>query len=1499
MNGQHLINSSGSGNGTPTPPSNSSYPASLSSQSSRDPSPHSHELGVTSQYGYSANYDQKSSPNLLVNNFSNMSMDPAKQQQHRLPGNYNTAQKTLQHERFSNISSVRSQSRGLMNHTGSPDISCNSTAALPSPLIISENKYNVTSTQNSSYASSTMFAGSQNNNPHQSSSRNQIQSNNSTFNLMPKQNDYRHVISSADSNAGDVVNSKYRLPSNPPVAASSTDSVVHNIPSSASPLANVSLNSLSPTLSGQTKEEQQNSSVNLMTRYDSGATNKLHYLPISSADSEPSRTKEGVILSSNSVSQNAVNDSMKISDLSSLPRVSSPQHSSLSGTDQSSSLPPATNPVKSSVLDNPSNHQISLASSQNLFPSTASSATYTLSPSNQQPLPQNQPTQPLTSAPSRNKEERLANSIAFGDQLGKPVGLESKQPNLISYSSPTQQQPQQSVYSQPYPSAGQIRPNNWSANQNFGQFSQNKNPVSSVNNVIQPQSVNVSTPQNIQPSYPVSTDLSQSSNFSHLNDFQKDLSSHPPTSMSNTMQSKKFGMPSQMNLSQRVHPSNISGHAVPPPPTSMSQQQPPVAQQFAGVGPHQSMPPTSSGFYQKKLPSGVGSPQLPPIVGSHPQMPPSSLGSPRQEPLTASGPIQQIPPSSLGMQPQMPLPPSSMQYQQTLPPGHHVKNPQYPQQNQLPQHPPLPNQYPQYPQQNNVVQSQPMGVGAPYGMNRYPMPHTHGGAGVDTLSNQLRGASVTQDGFSRLWGMDTYDLLKTRDLLPKERVETPSIRLNPELFDAANCSPELFRCTLTKIPETKSLLDKSRLPLGVLIHPFKDLTQLSVIQCSTIVRCRACRTYINPFVYFVDNKRWKCNLCFRVNELPDEFQFDPMSKTYGDPSRRPEIKSATIEFIAPSEYMVRPPQPAIYLFLFDVSRLGTESGYLEVVCSILLDELDNLPGDARTSIGFITYDSSVHFYSLADGLSQPHQMVVVDIDDMFLPCPENLLVNLSECHDLIKDLLTQLPKQYAESYNTESALGAALQAAYKLLAPTGGRVTVFQSRLPSIGPGALVAREDPSQRASDTVPHLNPSTDFYKKLALDCSSQQIAVDLFLVNLQYVDVATLSGVSRFSGGCIYHFPLFRAVNSFHVNSLKRTFQRYLTRKIGFESVMRLRCTRGLSIHTFHGNFFVRSTDLLSLPNVNPDAGFGMQVSIEESLSELQNVCFQAALLYTSSKGERRIRVHTLCLPIATNLSEILNAADQYCIIGLLAKMAVDRSIESSLTDAREAFINVVADILSAFKLTQNAGPSGCLLSPKSLRLVPLFILALLKSVAFRTGQSTRLDDRVFAMCQMKCLPLSLLLQSIYPDLYPVHNLEQQAHMDSGDENPTIVPPQRLHLSSEKIDSHGVYVLDNGTMIFIYVGHNINPSLCQALFGVPHFTALPQDMYELPELTTPENERLREFVFLLQSEKAYDACIQIIRDDSQNRVKFLEHLIEDKNEAGTSYYEFLQRIKVLVK
>ena len=67
---------------------------------------------------------------------------------------------------------------------------------------------------------------------------------------------------------------------------------------------------------------------------------------------------------------------------------------------------------------------------------------------------------------------------------------------------------------------------------------------------------------------------------------------------------------------------------------------------------------------------------------------------------------------------------------------------------------------------------------------------------------------------------------------------------------------------------------------------------------------------------------------------------------------------------------------------------------------------------------------------------------------------------------------------------------------------------MFQTQLPNVGPGALKNREDPNERAGKNIQHLGPATDFYKKLSLECSAQQVAVDMFLLNSQYADMATV-------------------------------------------------------------------------------------------------------------------------------------------------------------------------------------------------------------------------------------------------------------------------------------------------------------------------------------------------------------------------------------------------------
>lgn len=347
-------------------------------------------------------------------------------------------------------------------------------------------------------------------------------------------------------------------------------------------------------------------------------------------------------------------------------------------------------------------------------------------------------------------------------------------------------------------------------------------------------------------------------------------------------------------------------------------------------------------------------------------------------------------------------------------------------------------------------------------------------------------------------------------------------------------------------------------------------------------------------------------------------------------------------------------------------------------------------------------------------------------------------------------------------------------------------------------------------------------------------------------------------------------------------------------------MRIRCTRGMSLHTFHGHFFVRSTDLLSLPNVNPDSAFGMQVSIEEDLKDSREVSFQAALLYTSSKGERRIRVHTLCLPTTASLQEVIQGADQHCTVGLLSKMAVDRTLNSSLADAREAFINVCVDAIERWKVVQCINQPGVLPSSSALKLLPLLVLAALKSPAFSSRPGLKLDERSAALIQMKCLPLASAIQTLYPDMYRVDALETVPTKPDEDEDGVVVPdPPRLQLSAEKVSLNGAYLMDCGDKMILFIGKVVSSFFCERMFGVSQPSYIDENLTDLPELENEDSERLRSFVASLNLRKSHPVPVRVIRDDSKNRTLFTSLLADDRSENTFSYYEFLQHLKTQVK
>lgn len=69
----------------------------------------------------------------------------------------------------------------------------------------------------------------------------------------------------------------------------------------------------------------------------------------------------------------------------------------------------------------------------------------------------------------------------------------------------------------------------------------------------------------------------------------------------------------------------------------------------------------------------------------------------------------------------------------------------------------------------------------------------------------------------------------------------------------------------------------------------------------------------------------------KLYPVPAEY-YAPLDATgrRNDLDQRPELSKGSVEFVAPPEYMVRPPMPTLYFFLIDVSVSAVRSGMIQV-----------------------------------------------------------------------------------------------------------------------------------------------------------------------------------------------------------------------------------------------------------------------------------------------------------------------------------------------------------------------------------------------------------------------------------------------------------------------------------------------------------------------------------------------------------------------------------------
>ncbi|KAF5727595.1 protein transport protein Sec-like [Tripterygium wilfordii] len=722
-----------------------------------------------------------------------------------------------------------------------------------------------------------------------------------------------------------------------------------------------------------------------------------------------------------------------------------------------------------------------------------------------------------------------------------------------------------------------------------------------------------------------------------------------------------------------------------------------------------------------------------------------------------------------------------------------------------------------------------------------------------------------------------------------------------EMFPG-NCNSRYLRLTTNAMPNSQSLVSRWQLPLGAVVCPLAEAPEgeeVPVLNFAStgIIRCRRCRTYVNPYVTFAEaGRKWRCNICALHNDVPgDYFAHLDASGRRTDLDQRHELTKGSVEFVAPTEYMVRPPMPPLYFFLIDVSISAVRSGMVEVVAQTVKSCLDQLPGFPRTQIGFLTYDSTIHFYNMKSSLTQPQMMVVSDLDDIFVPLPDDLLVNLSESRTVVESFLDSLPSMFQDNVNLESAFGPALKAAFMVMSKLGGKLLVFQNSLPSLGVGRLKLRgDDPRVYGTDKEHMLRiPEDPFYKQMAADFTKFQIGVNIYAFSDKYTDIASLGTLAKYTGGQVCYYPSFQA--TIHGEKLRHELARDLTRETAWEAVMRIRCGKGVRFTSYHGNFMLRSTDLLALPAVDCDKAYAMQLSLEETLLTTPTVYFQVALLYTASCGERRIRVHTAAVPVVADLGEMYRHADTGAIISLFSRLAIEKSLSTKLEDARNA---VQLKIVKAFKEYRTLYAvqhrlGARMIYPESLKFLPLYGLALCKSTPLRGGHSdVLLDERCAAGYTMMSLPVKKLLKLLYPSLIRVDEylLKPSAPFDQFIHN-----MKRLPLTAESLDSRGLYMSNDGFRFILWFGRMLSPDIAMSLLGSDFAAELSR-----VTLTEHDTEMSRKLFGILkklrESDPSYYQLCHLVRQGEQPRegLLLLRNLVEDQIGGTNGYADWIQQI-----
>jgi len=339
------------------------------------------------------------------------------------------------------------------------------------------------------------------------------------------------------------------------------------------------------------------------------------------------------------------------------------------------------------------------------------------------------------------------------------------------------------------------------------------------------------------------------------------------------------------------------------------------------------------------------------------------------------------------------------------------------------------------------------------------------------------------------------------------------------------------------------------------------------------------------------------------------------------------------------------------------------------------------------------------------------------------------------------------------------------------------------------------------------------------------------------------------------------------------------------------VMRFRCSKGLCVDEYLGCARPGQQEV-DVPGIDADHAFAVTLKLDDKLEDGAPAYVQCALLYTTSAGQRRVRVLTLGFQSTSAMASLYRYADLDATLNVMLRQSVALSSKQNMHQVRESVVNATVKMLYTYrKMCASASTAaGQLILPESLKLLPLYALSLTKSGVLRAGTDVRADERSFLMAQAIRMPVQCSVAFVYPRLFAMHALDESVGALEADSSPYL--PTTTPLSLEKLEADGIFLMDDGLSFFVWVGRSVPAEALEQLLQVRTLDGYDCSRLRVNHVDTHLSIMANRLINAVRSQRpSVFQSVRVLTAKDPLEPRFLNMLTEDRAQTAMSYVEFL--------